>query len=127
MLRTTLLAAIALALGACTTPAGTPVASADAAPTGDCFRNADISGFSVIDENHVRVRAGQRTYILTTDWPATEISWGHVLAIRSPSSWICTGDGRDVRIIGSQPVRSFYVTGIERGPDHAIGAPGSTN
>jgi hypothetical protein len=118
MLRPVLLAGLALALSACAA-AGTTTHAAGEAPTNrDCFRNDDINGFRVEDENRVRVRVGaNRNYILTTDWNARQLSWDHVLAIRSQTGWICTGSPADVRIVGSQPVRSFYVTSVERGPD----------
>lgn len=118
MLRTTLLAGLALTLAACAA-AGTQTTASATAPSGrDCFRNEDINGFNVEDENRVRIRVGaNRNYFLTTDWNARQLSWSHVLAIRSQTGWICTGSPMDVRIVGSQPVRSYYITNIERGPD----------
>jgi hypothetical protein len=120
MLRTVLLAGFALAISACAT--ATAQESATAPAGADCFRNEDINGFGVVDDSTVRVRVGaSHTYLLKTDWPADDISWGHVLAIRSPSGWICTGDGAGVRIVGGAPVRSYYLTAIERGPDRQPG------
>ena len=118
MLRRVFLAGLAVALSACATAGTTTQASAEAPANRDCFRNEDINGFRVIEDNLVRVRVGvSRTYDMTTDWNARQLSWDHVLAIRSQSGWICTGSPLDVRIVGSQPVRSFYITSIERGPD----------
>ena len=120
MLRNALLAAgLVLGLAACTTPAGTTMAAAGPAPAQrDCFRNDDIAGFNVVDDHRVRIRVGaNRNYFLTTDWDASQLSWSHVLAIRSDTGWICTGQPMDIRIVGSQPVRSYYITNIERGPD----------
>jgi len=118
MVRALMFAGLALALAACAS-AGATTETAGAAPANrDCFRNEDINGFNVVDDNHVRVRVGaNRTYILTTDWNASHLSWAHVLTVRSQTGWICTGSPMDVRIVGSQPVRSYYITNIERGPD----------
>lgn len=130
MLRTLLLASLALSLGACATAADQTAQANAPAPGGrDCFRNEDINGFNVVDDNRVRIRVGaNRNYFFTTDWNARQLSWPHVLAIRSQTGWICTGSPMDVRIVGSQPVRSYYITNIERGPDRGqetATAPGS--
>ncbi len=118
MLRPLLFASLAFALSACAAAGTTTHAAAEAPANRDCFRNEDINGFRVIEDNLVRVRVGvSKTYDMTTDWNARQLSWDHVLAIRSTNGWICTGSPLDVRIVGSQPVRSFYITNIERGPD----------
>ncbi|GAM98456.1 hypothetical protein U91I_02089 [alpha proteobacterium U9-1i] len=117
MLRSIFFAGLALTLSACAA-AGTTTQTAAAPADRDCFRNEDINGFRVVDENHVNVRVGaRRNYVLTTDWNAQHLSWSHVLSVRSQTGWICTGSPADLRIVGSQPVRSYYITNVERGPD----------
>lgn len=116
MLRTPLLASLAL-LAACTTPAATD-STAEAPADRDCFNASSVSGFSYIDENHVDVRVNaNRQYRLTTMFNARDLDWTQAIAIRSTSSWICTGNGLGVEIIGGDPRRNYPITAIERLPD----------
>lgn len=110
----------ALALAAC---ASTETGDA-AAPEGrDCFNADNVSGYTPIDNEHVGVTVGaNRKYILTTMFNARDLDWTQVIAIRSTTSWICTGNGLGVEIIGGNPRRHYPITAIERAPDEAPNA-----
>lgn len=121
MLRHAILAA-ALALGACATEQAATEPSADR----DCFNSNSVTGFSYIDENHIGVSVGaNRRYILTTMFNARDLDWTQAIAIRSTTTWICTGNGLGVEIIGGEPRRTYPINGIERAPDEAPPVQGS--
>lgn len=122
MIRTFVLLAAALALAACTTAEE----SAEAPSGRDCF-NADlVNGYSDVDERHVSVSVGaNRKYIFTTMFNARDLDWTQVIAIRSSTGWICTGNGLGVEVIGGEPRRTYPITAIERAPDAAPGSEGS--
>jgi hypothetical protein len=109
-----MLGSAALALSACATQSGSP-------PEGrDCFSNAQINGYSVIDDHHVRISVGaNRRYILTTKWNAHDLVWTEAIAIRSTTDWICTGGGLGVDVIGGRPRRHYPIDTIEREPEPA--------
>ena len=116
-MRTLLITSALLALAACsTTAAGT--ATASAAPSGrDCFHARDINGYGVIDDHHVRLTIGaSRKYILTTNWDARDLDWSQRIAVRSPTDWICTGNGLGVEVIGGQPVQHYPISDVSREP-----------
>jgi hypothetical protein len=69
-------------------------------------------------DNHIRVSVGAgRHYILTTNWNARDLVWTENVAIRSTTSWICTGNGLGVELIGGRPRRTYPIQGIEREPE----------
>lgn len=117
MIRTLLAAAAALALGACASAASPTEASAPR----DCFRAVDVNGWGVQDAHRVRVSVGaSRQYYLTIGENTGDLDWTQALALRSPSSFICTGDGvTGVQIVGGDLPRRYMVTRIERAPDEA--------
>jgi hypothetical protein len=119
MLRWSLLGtlfATLLTLGACATPADSATP-----PSGrDCFASRSILGYSIIDEHNVTVHVGaSRDYILTTNWNARNLDWGEVIALRSPTGWICTGNGLGVDVTGGRPPQTYPITGIARAPEPA--------
>jgi hypothetical protein len=117
MTRLLFLACAAFTVSACAT-------QTDAKPDGrDCFLNSQISGYSVIDDHHIRVTVGpSRRYILTTNWNAHDLVWTEAVAVRSTTDWICTGDGLGVEVIGGRPRRQYPVNAIEREPEPAAAA-----
>lgn len=115
MLRPLILAASALALAACSTAARDDAAqSASAAPAQDCFRNDDIFGYGMVDDHTIEVRARGRYYVFGTNWNVRDLDWSQQIAIRSATSWICTGNGVGVEIIGGSPERRYPITSITR-------------
>lgn len=115
MMRNGILALAALALSGCATEGAT-------APTGgrDCFSANSVNGYNVIDDRHVEVRVGASDrYILTTMWNARDLDWTERVAIRSTTSFICTGNGLGVEIIGGDPQRTYPISAIERAPEPA--------
>jgi|CXWL01.1.fsa_nt_gi hypothetical protein len=124
MLRFATLAAAALALVACATP---ETAQSAAAPTGrDCFNSDSVGGFSYVDNRHIAVSVGaSRKYTLTTMFNARDLDWTQAIAIRSTTSWICTGNGLGVEIIGGDPQQTYPITAIERAPEETPAAQGS--
>jgi len=106
---------LALALSACATDAADTNA---AAASNDCFRSAQITGFSVIDRSHVGISVGASgRYVFTTMWNTYDLDWTHAIAIRSATGLICTGSGLGVDVIGGEPRRSYPVVSIERAPE----------
>ena len=122
-MRLSLLALAAFALAACATaPAET--APAGAAPEGrDCFRNADVTGYSLLeDDRTIRISVGpSRAYLLTTQIDARELRWNQAIGLNAGATgWICTGNGLGVEIVGGRPFRQrFFVTSVTRAPQDA--------
>jgi len=116
-MKTLLAACAALALSACATADQT--ASANAAPGDrDCFAASAINGYNVVDDHNVSVRVGVgRSYNFHLDWNARDLDWSSAIAIQSHTSFICTGNGLGVRIIGGEPRRDYLVREITRAPD----------
>ena len=103
----------ALALGACsTTMAGSD--SATDSPRGDCFRPQDVSGYGLVDEHHVRLSVGTRDYIATVAGTTRRLDWNHAIALHSRDTFVCTGNGIDVQLMGGEPPIPLQVTAIER-------------
>lgn len=112
-MRHTAFIAAALLLAACATEP-----NSEAAGDRDCFRAANVNGYSVIDDHNVRVTVGaSRDYILGTTWNARDLDWTRTIAIRSSTGWICTGNGLGVQIIGGEPSRTYPITSITRAPE----------
>jgi hypothetical protein len=89
-----------LMIGGCTMEQGAHSASAASAGR-QCFRAADVNGFSPIDRDTVDVTVGAgRTYRLELFAPCQDVNWSQRIAIRSRgSSWICTGNSLQAELI----------------------------
>jgi hypothetical protein len=114
-----------VALAACATE---PSDQASATPPADrdCFNADSVNGFSYVDENHIQLSVGaNRKYILTTMFNARDLDWTQAIAVRSTSSWICTGNGLGVELIGGEPHRTYPVQEIVRAPDETPPVQGS--
>lgn len=117
------IAIAAMTLAAC---ASNSRADQSAAAGNDCFRAADVNGYGVIDDRHVRITVGaSRRYVLTTAWNAHDLDWTSAIAIRTATGRVCTGNGLGVELIGGNPRRTFPVVAIERAPDDAPAVEGS--
>lgn len=102
-------------LAAC---ASTEAGGQQTASSSDCFRSEQVSGYSVIDNDHVGLSVGaSRRYVLTTMFNARDLDWTHAIAIRSATGRICTGNGLGVQLIGGDPQRTYPVSAIARAPD----------
>lgn len=120
MTRMAILAFAALALAGCAS------SEAQTAADRDCFRPDDVSGYTVIDDNHIGVSVGaNRQYILTTLFNARDLDWTQAIAIRSSTSWICTGNGLGVSLVGGDFNRTYPVNGIARAPETEPAVQGS--
>lgn len=105
----------ALALAACAAQSG---AEGGLPAEQDCFHADAVNGYEYIDEHNVAVHVGaNRRYILGTEWNARDLNWEHVIAIRSTTSWICTGNGLGVEITAGDPHRHYPINSITRAPD----------
>jgi hypothetical protein len=123
MQRTGILIA-ALALAACAT--STEGQSTAANSSNDCFRQEQVTGYNVVDSNHIRLSVGaSRHYVLTTMWNANDLDWTQAIAIRSATGRICTGNGLGVDLIGGEPRRTYPIVSIERAADDEPAVQGS--
>lgn len=115
MVRSTFFAAVAaVALGACT---GTQAAEGGSSLRRDCFRTLDVRTYGVVDEHRVRVHVSPaREYYLTINENVQNLDWNHAISIRSTLSFICTGDGANVQVMGGDPPIPYQVISIERAP-----------
>ena len=122
MKRMAILAIAALALASCASLETQTAATSDR----DCFRPDDVSGYTVIDDNHIGVSVGaNRDYVLTTLFNARDLDWTRAIAIRSSTSWICTGNGLGVSLVGGDFNRTYPVNGIARAPETEPAVQGS--
>jgi hypothetical protein len=120
MLRTCLIAGAAFTLSAFLGACATDTTQTTRADGRDCFHADQVSGYSVVDDHHVAVSVGaNRNYILETNWNARDLDWGTALVLQSDMSWICAGDNLGVRITGGDPVRTYWIRSVARGPDDA--------
>jgi hypothetical protein len=110
-MRSILIASSLLLLGACASADGVA-----AAPGGrDCFRNADVSGYSTIDDDTLGVRVSpSRNYTLSAPRLGRDVRWENVIALNSDSGWICTGNGLGVEVIGGEPRRTIQIRAVTR-------------
>ena len=108
----------ALALSACATEGAAPQDTA----ARDCFFSDTVSGYNVIDDRTVEIRAGNDRYRLTTLFNARNLDWTQSVAIRSTTGSICTGNGNGVEIIGGEPQRTYPVQSITRAPEAVQGS-----
>ncbi len=117
-MRLTALLVAAAALAACASTGTT--ASNDEEPSDrDCFRAASATGFGIVDDHNVRVNVGpSRSYILTTRNNINNLDWSRAIALDGPS-FICTGNGLGVTLVGGEPTQHFIVTQIRREPSDA--------
>lgn len=113
MVRSTLLAALAaVAVSAC---AGAQTEGA--AAERDCFRTMDIRTYGIVDEHRVRVHISPaRQYYLTINENVQNLDWNHAISVRSTMSFICTGNGLGVQVMGGDPAIPYQVINIERAP-----------
>ncbi|MGQ0532957.1 MAG: DUF6491 family protein [Caulobacteraceae bacterium] len=96
----------------------TDESASQVASSNDCFRSADVNGYTVIDDRHVGLRVGaNRNYVLTTSWNVRDLDWTQAIAVRTATGRICTGNGLGVELIGGDPQRTYPVVSIERAPE----------
>jgi hypothetical protein len=111
--------AAAVTLGVClSAPQTSASAAAPQSPSRDCFNTRQITGYNIIDEHNVAVRVNaQRRYIFSTAWNARDLDWTFRIAVHSPTSWICTGDGLGVEVSGGHANTMTYpISSITRAP-----------
>lgn len=108
-----------LGLAAC---ASAPQQNA-AGPDGqrDCFRNENVSGYSVTGDRTLRVDVGPtRAYALTTESSLQSARREIQLGLQTGSGFICEGDALNVRIqAAGPPQRTWQVIRVERLPNDA--------
>ena len=109
------LLALAIAASACASAPSTGDAQAR-----DCFRAMDVDGYGIVDQSHVRVTVSpRRDYILTLHQDTRNLDWATTIAIRSATSFVCTGNGLGVELIGGDPSLHYPIANIERAPTQA--------
>lgn len=109
--------AAALALSAC---ASTETASSGRSG-GDCFRPSQATGYSVVDDSRIRLRAGPNDYIVTIRGRTSDLNWSSAISVQSTEQLVCAGDSTlGVYIVGGDPVIRYAVSNVERVPDNAV-------
>ena len=73
-------------------------------------------------QHRVRVHVSpSREYYLTINENVQNLDWNHAISIRSTMSFICTGNGLGVQVMGGDPPIPYQVINIERAPrDNAV-------
>jgi hypothetical protein len=125
-LSASLLALAAMALAACASP-GEQGASMTPGDGRDCFRAANVNGYSIVDDHTIRVHvSASRSYTLGTTWNANDLDWSNAIALRSDTGWICTGDvlGR-VEVTGGSLGRTYPINTVTRDPEPPADQQGS--
>jgi len=108
---------IAAALAMATACASATDVAEGPAPAGrDCFRNDDVSGFGIIDDDTLSVRVlGNRNYSVSAHRIGRDLRFEQDVALRSRTGWICTGATPDLDVFGGGIVpRRYLVRSVER-------------
>jgi len=95
-----------------------PVTTASAAGEAhrDCFPTRAITGYGISGEHTAYLSVGTRHYFLHINDSARDLDWDHNIRVRSLSTFICTGNGLGVQLMGGYPPIPHQVVGIERAP-----------
>ena len=96
-----------------------PLATAtagEASPTRDCFPTRAITGYGISGEHTAYLTVGNRHYFLHIIDSARDLDWNYNIRVRSLSTFICTGNGLGVQLMGGYPPIPHQVVGIERAP-----------
>jgi hypothetical protein len=103
----------ALALSGCAS-----TESASSSSGANCFRPAQVTGYSVVDDSRVRVRAGTNDYIFTIRGRTSELDWTSAIAVQSTEQVICPGGTTlGLYLVGGQPQLRYAVSSVELVPE----------
>ncbi|MBI3439921.1 MAG: hypothetical protein HY054_14945 [Proteobacteria bacterium] len=90
--------------------------AAEPAPSRDCFPSRAITGYGISGEHTAYLTVGVRHYFLHINESTRDLDYDHNVSVRSLSSFICTGNGLGVQLMGGYPPIPHQVVGIERAP-----------
>src|SRR5690242_17502866 len=110
--------ALAAALAAAASSTA-PVAAAGASTTGphqDCFPTRAINGYGIVDERTAYLTVGNRHYLMRITGDSRDLDYNYAISVRSLSTFICTGNGLGVSLMGGYPPIPHQVLNIERAP-----------
>src|SRR5690242_10062111 len=96
-----------------------PIVAANAsesAPDRDCFPTRAITGYGISGEHTAYLTVGTRHYFLRINDSARDLDWNYNIRVRSLSTFICTGNGLGVSLMGGYPPIPHQVVAIERAP-----------
>ena len=96
-----------------------PITSATAAqwsPHEDCFPTRAISGYGIVDPRTAYLTVGTRHYLLRITGDSRDLDYNYAIRVRSFSTFICTGNGLGVSLMGGYPPIPHQVLRIERAP-----------
>ena len=96
-----------------------PAASASATETGphqDCFPTRAINGYGIVDERTAYLTVGNRHYLMRITGNSRDLDYNYAISVRSLSTFICTGNGLGVQLMGGYPPIPHQVLNIERAP-----------
>lgn len=119
-------AAASTAAFAQTAPAQTASTDPKPKPTRQCFRAADVNGFTAVDDKTVNVRVGVRdVYQLVLFAPSPDIDWTQAIGLQAHgSSWICSGLDATVIVPTTIGPQRYPVTAVRKlTPDEVAALP----
>jgi hypothetical protein len=109
-----LFTAAAIALSAC----ASPQTASSGRSGGDCFRPSQATGYSVVDDSHVRLRAGTNDYIVGIRGRTSDLDRTSAITVQSTEQLVCAGDSTlGVYLVGGEPRVRYAVSSIERVPE----------
>jgi hypothetical protein len=97
----------------------TPTVAANASEAGphqDCFPTRAINGYGLVDERTAYLTVGNRHYLIRITGDSRDLDYNYAISVRSFSTFICTGNGLGVSLMGGYPPNPHQVLSIERAP-----------
>lgn len=85
-------------------------------PHSDCFPTRAITGYGIVDARTAYLTVGTRHYLLRITGDSRDLDYNHAIHVRSLSTFICTGNGLGVQLMGGYPPIPHQVLSIERAP-----------
>ncbi len=112
------LPAALMAVSAGAAPITTAAASS---PHDDCFPTRAITGYGIVDPRTAYLTVGTRHYLVRITGDSRDLDYNYAIRVRSISTFICTGNGLGVQLMGGYPPIPHQVTSIERAPPGDVG------
>ncbi|MBS0386316.1 MAG: hypothetical protein JSS00_13325, partial [Proteobacteria bacterium] len=93
-----------------------PAAATPSSPHDDCFPTRAITGYGLVDPHTAYLTVGTRHYLVRITGDSRDLDYNYAISVRSLSTFICTGNGLGVQLMGGYPPIPHQVLSIERAP-----------